>query len=235
MIKEAIEKIIELSGPETIDVDGRTYAYRKWEPVKGPKPDTLNVKTLTGFVDYLKDIGELDGIKDLGSFIHIESYKAVSLRGPFDNYGVRVNYIRAIHTGPVFQFGNWYSPEEFIILAQSLFEQSDAMRGLIKQIGNLAEQDIKTIEDDGVTQEITVKTGVAVVGQVQLNPIIELIPYRTFLEVTQPKSDFLIRLRKPGPQIALFEADGGAWELLAIQSIGKWLEGIVGEEFKIIA
>jgi hypothetical protein len=54
------------------------------------------------------------------------------------------------------------------------------------------------------------------------NPV-KLSPFRTFIEVEQPESLFVLRGRK-GPQWALFEADGGLWKIKAIQNIKNWLE-----------
>mgnify|MGYP003258251653 FL=1 len=47
-------------------------------------------------------------------------------------------------------------------------------------------------------------------------------PYRTFLEVKQPASDFLLRIDKDGHP-ALYEADGGAWKLEAKRNIAGYL------------
>jgi hypothetical protein len=40
--------------------------------------------------------------------------------------------------------------------------------------------------------------------------------------VEQPESKFVLRI-KDGPQIALFEADGGEWRLAAMLRIKKFL------------
>lgn len=54
-----------------------------------------------------------------------------------------------------------------------------------------------------------------------------LRPYRTFREVEQPASRFVLRLQSGQgdgmPKAALFEADGGAWRLTAIEAIARWL------------
>lgn len=58
------------------------------------------------------------------------------------------------------------------------------------------------------------------------NPVY-LAPYRTFREVTQPLSPFVLRMkqgREGGlPTVALFEADGGKWKLDAIAFIRDFL------------
>ena len=50
-----------------------------------------------------------------------------------------------------------------------------------------------------------------------------LRPFRTFQEVEQPESEFLLRMDEEG-NIGLFEADGGMWKLTARQTIKAFLE-----------
>lgn len=56
-----------------------------------------------------------------------------------------------------------------------------------------------------------------------------LAPYRTFLEVEQPESQFIFRM-KDGPRGAIFEADGGAWRNQAIVNIREYLKEQLSEE-----
>lgn len=66
------------------------------------------------------------------------------------------------------------------------------------------------------------------------NPV-ELAPFRTFIEVNQVVSPFIFRARTAKEdrsdsskvtdiEFALFEADGGAWEIEAKQRIKEYLE-----------
>lgn len=80
-----------------------------------------------------------------------------------------------------------------------------------------------TADENGVSQSVTVRKGVALAGTEQVKPIVKLRPYRTFQELMQPESDFLLRVRD-GNEIGLFEADGGMWKLDARQSIKYHLE-----------
>jgi hypothetical protein len=56
---------------------------------------------------------------------------------------------------------------------------------------------------------------------------VELRPYRTFREIEQPASKFVLRVKRGGegqkPGCALFEADGGFWKLEAIENIRKYI------------
>jgi hypothetical protein len=58
-----------------------------------------------------------------------------------------------------------------------------------------------------------------------------LAPYRTFVEVTQPESDFVFRMQN-GPRCALFEADGGAWKLTAMRHIKEYLQAALEKEIQ---
>ena len=73
---------------------------------------------------------------------------------------------------------------------------------------------------------MTVAAGITRVAEAPVPNPIKLRPYRTFLEVEQPASLFVFRLREnkeAGIQAALFEADGGMWENLARLKIKDFL------------
>ena len=92
----------------------------------------------------------------------------------------------------------------------------------MKVVGNIKEENVRQVGDDGVSQSVVAKTGVATVEDVKVpNPVI-LAPYRTFVEVDQPESAFVFRM-KNGPLAALFEADGGAWRNSAIEAVSSYL------------
>lgn len=99
---------------------------------------------------------------------------------------------------------------------------------------------IASYGDDGITQKATVKTGLASRGDAVIPSPVTLKPYRTFTEVDQPESRFVFRMKEDkyeGVQCALFEADGGAWKLQAMENIKGYLEReLVGQEkFIVIA
>ena len=57
-----------------------------------------------------------------------------------------------------------------------------------------------------------------------------LAPFRTFPEIDQVPSQFIFRMRENrGVEMALFEADGGAWEMETIQRIKIYLESQIKE------
>lgn len=86
---------------------------------------------------------------------------------------------------------------------------------------------VKPVSTKFCTQKATVKTGVASKADAVIPSPVRLKPYRTFTEVDQPESDFVFRMKEDkydGVQCALFEADGGAWKLHAMESIQEYLE-----------
>jgi hypothetical protein len=94
--------------------------------------------------------------------------------------------------------------------------------------GNVTAGSTREYTDDGVSQAVTAKVGVATKADVAMpNPVL-LAPYRTFPEIEQPIGSFVFRARSNGsdnaPSFALFEADGGAWRIDAMERIVAWLK-----------
>lgn len=87
-------------------------------------------------------------------------------------------------------------------------------------------------------QKATVKTGVASKADAVVPNPVTLIPYRTFLEVQQPASDFIFRMKSAnGVQCAIFEADGGAWKNEAMDNIKEYLKNELADlkQFTVIS
>ena len=222
MIEAAISKILSLGGTDVQDINGRTYANgpRGIEPLKPPKAETLIINTLTGIADY-------SPTKD--TMLHIVDHKRVDLidAAYIDGWDTRATHLQAVHESPVFPFGNNFFPvEDFIIAMQAMFVQDATTALILKIIGNVKDEGVSNFSDDGVTQKVTAKTGISVVGSVQVPNPVTLRPYRTFMEIEQPASTFVFRMKGgqgEQPKCALFEADGRMWRLEAIQSIKRWL------------
>ena len=104
---------------------------------------------------------------------------------------------------------------------------SDEKQRLLSFVSTVRGEKVDTQGDDGISQ--TVETRDSVTGRLKdgtMNPILMLAPYRTFHEVEQPVSAFLLRMRKQSggaPHVALFEADGEAWKIEAAANIKTWL------------
>lgn len=94
-------------------------------------------------------------------------------------------------------------------------------------IGTVEAGSVSEYGDDGVTQKATIKTGLASKGDAIVPNPVCLRPYRTFLEVEQPESAFVFRMKQDNygsVMCAVFEADGGAWKMDATQAIKEYLQ-----------
>ena len=232
MLKALYEQIRADAQPQEIILGGKRYTTRKVYPVLDDCPIHIEVSTLTGLVDYLKtNIDSLD-VKNL--ICHVKSPTAVSVFSAlYGDFNQRSTYIMAVAREHQMFFERFLDAEKFNIWLQSCFADTlitvdgkmcPTDKGLmLKYVGNVRDEIVKGVGDDGVTQELTVKVGVASVADVALpNPVV-LRPFRTFTDVEQPASAFVFRARS-GPEFALFEADGGAWEAEAMKNIKAFME-----------
>lgn len=109
------------------------------------------------------------------------------------------------------------------------FIPDDEREILLQVLGNIKEENVRTVGDDGISQAVKIKQGLTSVADVIVPNPVNLAPYRTFLEVDQPFSNFIFRM-KDGPKGALFEADGGVWRNDAITNIANYLhDRLIGE------
>ena len=238
MITQAIEKVIDLSKPTELNFDGRNYTSKQIYPVKDPEPADLTIHTLTGLVDYIT--ANPDGLKIEDLTIHILSFSDVRLHGPlFGGFEQRKEYVSAQLIMDDFPWGRYLSIEEFNIKLQAMFIKDETVSRILSIVGNIKDEKVMTVGDDGITQQVTARAGIARVENINLPNPVTLTPYRTFLEAEQPVSQFVFRMKsgRDGdlPTAALFEADGGRWKLQAIQNIKEWLSQKVPTEIRIIA
>jgi len=221
-----VEKICELAKPEIITVDERPYSTKGLHPVFDPSPGVIEVHTLTGLVDFINGI---DGIYGTKAMIHVFSPTTVDIIGGIaGKFMNRDRFAQAKHINPTFRFGQWMDLESFIINLQAGFVPDSMTEAILKVVGNLKDETVSNFNDDGRTQAVTAKSGISMVTKVALPSPVTLQPFRTFMEIEQPASSFIFRMKQQGngqqPACALFEADGMAWQLEAMQRIKTWLQ-----------
>jgi hypothetical protein len=219
MIKEALQYLIELGRAELFYENGQTFSTQKLHLIEQPTAEAIRVHSLSGLVDYLKS--DFDNYDRL--MLHVSSPTTVVCFSQLNNDCNRSEYIKAEAMIPSFDFDRWYDTENFNIKLQSCFVKNEDRDIMLKVVGNIKEETVSTVGDDGVSQAVVAKTGVATVANVKVpNPVV-LKPYRTFVEVDQPESEFIFRMQS-GPRCALFEADGGKWKLDAMNNIKNYLQ-----------
>ncbi|MTW85608.1 hypothetical protein F3157_08020 [Virgibacillus dakarensis] len=227
MIKEALQYIVGMGKAEIHERNGQDWSDKQLHLIEAPIASPFTVHTLSGLVDYLKS--NFDGCDPV--IIHVVSPTTVKVKSPLNDDENRDYFIKAEALIPDFYFDHWYGTEDFNIKLQSCFVKSDDRDVMLKVVGNITEDQVKTVSDDGVSQAVVARVGVATVGNVEVPNPVALAPYRTFVEVVQPESDFVFRM-KDGPRCALFEADGGAWKISAIENIRKYLEASLKDQIE---
>jgi len=225
MIKEALQYLVGMGKAEIHTEHGQVYSDKPLHLIEEPTAKPFLLHTLSGLVDYIHS--EFDGDEPL--IIHVVSPTSVEVKSRFNNDGNRSHFIKAEALIPDFNFDSWYDTETFNIKLQSVFVQNEDRDIMLKVVGNIQEDNVKNVKDDGVSQAVVAKVGVASVGNVEVPNPVSLIPYRTFVDVVQPESDFVFRM-KDGPRCAIFEADGGAWKHLAIENVKDYLEKSLAKE-----
>lgn len=235
MIRDAIEYIVGLGKREQVTVNGVEYTSDRLEVIKEPQPAALQVSTLSSVVDYLK--ANFDAIGKV--IINVEKYDRVSVYSALSNTQNRKNYIVATASVPHSNFDRFLDVESFIIWIQSGFVPNEDSEIVLKVVGNIKEEAVNSYGDDGISQSVTAKAGVATVANVVVPNPVHLQPYRSFIEIQQPLTKFIFRMQN-GPKSALFEADGGAWKVTATNNIRQYLlaeleEEIVAGQVTVIA
>lgn len=226
MERTAIEKIVELASPNVIEKDGFTYSDKQLNVVNQPRVNTMNFRTLRGLIDTLK--------KEHGNFIsplvvnvlsesEVKVYSAINTSDKTREIPYH-SEAEVIHI----DFNRKLDYESMMITLKSKFVETDELLELVKLLGTITDENTRQTSDDGFSQTVTVKKGVVLKGNQVIRPIVKLKPYRTFNEVEQPESEFLLRL-SDGGYAALYEADGGAWKLTARKNIAEYLRNELKE------
>lgn len=232
--KEALEYLVNLGETKIIEVNGQQYSTKQLYHVKYPKPAELQTTTLTALVDYIKS-----GIDKKFSklLVHVKSPSVVALYSElYTDEGRDCYMVCEALTPNNVRYNNFMDTENFNIMLQSSFVDNDDKAILLKVTGNVKEENVQNTGDDGVSQAVAIRTGVASVANVKVpNPVV-LAPFRTFPEIKQPESKFIFRMQS-GPRAALYEADGGAWRNEAMSSIKEYLQDMLSdvEDIEIIS
>jgi hypothetical protein len=218
MLREAMQYLLGLGKVNQLEVNGQVYVDKDVRKISEPVTQTIHIQSLTGLVDYIKS--NFDGEQEL--MIHVENHLEISVFTKNNSNMVRNVFIKAEPDLPRFRYEDFMDAETFNIKLQSMFVPNEDRDIMLKVVGNIKDESVKQIGDNGVSQAVTIRTGVSTVGDVVVPNPVSLKPYRTFLEVDQPASNFVFRMRDGG-RCAIFEADGGAWKNKAMVNIKDYL------------
>ena len=218
--------------PHVLDINGNMYtAFRgnlsrvqTVKPDKPEKPDVFCAFSLSGLVDFIKtDVDGLFADPSVRHIVRVVNTRTVEVLTPMHGfYKERDKVAICDALVPEIPFDTFMGVDEFQIMLQSRFANSPNRALVLQLSGSLrSEQSIHTA-DDGVSQKVTINRGVVTADDVTVVNPVTLKPLRTFYEVDQPESPFILRFDE-NARAALFEGDGGAWKLRAVENIKNWL------------
>lgn len=228
MIKEALQYLVSLKDNKTYDLNGETYSDRELFRIAPhiDRPSKISVSGLDSIVKLVKT--ELSRVKAGPVFIRVDDARKVSVFTALDGVMGRNSLYEASCDVPGFRDG-FREYEKAVIELRSRFAPGDGVNYLLDLISRISKENGVTTEDNGVSQTVEARQGVSLKAKVQVKPRVLLRPFRTFLEVEQPESEFLLRLDDDG-NVGLFEADGGMWALEAKNRIAAYFDAALAEE-----
>lgn len=222
MIKQAIEYIVGLGKTELFDIGDHTYSNDRLSVIEDPQAAPLTINTLDGIVDYIQKEVDISRI-ETRVVINVLSYERVLVMSELYGAQQRETFLIATPCIPSITLDRFMDMENFNIQLQSGFVRTQEIEDILKVTGNITDSQVMSYSDDGISQSVTAKSGIARVGEVVVPNPVDLRPYRTFPEIEQPESPFILRM-SDGPKASLFCADGGMWKIKAVQLIKSYLE-----------
>ena len=227
-IKDAIKYISELAveaeDPKVIEINGKTYCTKSLNRYgKEPKAEAIEATTLTSLVDYIKESRE--ELRER-MIVQVVSPTKVQLYSGLLPERDRELLFEVNALLPRFDYGSEYEQEACLVSMQSCFLPSEHREAVTFVASNIVNTQQATYSDDGISQQAVVKTGITSKENALVPNPVKLIPYRTFLEVEQPASEFVFRVsegRNGAPNFKLVAADGGLWKSQAVDNVKRYL------------
>lgn len=238
MLKAAIEKIAELANPVIQEIEGRTFAITPDGEANEIRPTldapcSIRLNSLDSLVKMMKTeaLDFYSATPQHPLYITIPTHDTLLCFTQPDEtrrydrltlYEVKASDVPGWEKETTLKF------EEAMIAVRTRFQDTADAAYTLKLLSDITTGSKVTYSDNGIATSVVTKTGVALQTNEAIRPIVTLKPYRTFQEVEQPASQFLIRITERG--IAFVEADGGMWKLTARLTIKKFIEEALADE-----
>ena len=222
MLKAFVEKLEKMAGPKTFEIEGKTFASQQLEEIKPAKdvPTAIRVNGLDSICKLVRHEAEKVGRK---LFVQVQTYNEVRVFSTFDDEYDRFYLYNCTADTPNVTMGRFMAYENAVIELRSLYIPNDDVKYLLGLLSSISKESKVTSSDNGVTQKVEARSGIALTSMVELKPRVSLKPFRTFIEVEQPESEFLLRINEDGC-IGMFPADGGVWKLEATRNVASYFE-----------
>ena len=222
MLRDFVNKLMELAAPTIHEVDGSVYSNQKLVHIqdKKPMPRCIDLTGLDSICKMVRNEAEHVGLQ---IFIQVKDYKSVSVFTSLDSDEDRLYLYKCLADTPAVTTGRFMAYENAVIELRSLYIPNEGTKYLLQLLSSISNESKVTSSDNGVTQQVEARSGIALNSMVKIEPRVTLQPFRTFIEVEQPASEFLLRINERG-EIGFFPADGGVWKLEATRNVAGYFE-----------
>lgn len=224
MLKEAIEKIEEMSSPLVYTEDDHSYVlYADHTEELRPaidSPETVRLNSLDALVQLVKKEQQ-----DRQIFVSVTGHDEVDV---YDSPSEDSRWKRnVLYNARAIDIPGW-EPEvqmgfdQAAVALMTRFQDGGDREYTLTLLSQITTGAKVTYTDNGVASTIVTQRGAALAQNTTIKPLVKLRPYRTFQEIEQPEGIFLIRISERG--ITFREADGGMWKLTARNTAKAWLQ-----------
>ena len=206
MLKEAIQYVLENMRPETQNLGARAYIITPkgaQEVIETPiAPDTVPLHSLDSIVKMIRtEAIHLADANTPALFVNIPSPTNVICFSQPD-YEQRCHRT-VFYSADATDVPGWDAKvtlgfEEAQIALRTRFQETPDSLYAMKLVNDISLGAKVIYNDNGVATTVTTQKGVALQTNEAIRPIVKLRPYRTFQEVEQPESTFLIRISDRG-------------------------------------
>lgn len=233
MIKEALEYLQSLARPEQFTASGNLFVLDDYKQ-KETRCTIPDVRTLTGIVDYVKNVKELPE----GSFAHVMAYNKVEIVSQMyveNDVPFRYTFVTAFYPDCLennirhsFSLNSYTSLDDFILGLQRFFYVTEDKEKLLKVCSKVTNEAVIGLADDGITQNTTVKKGVALNQEASIKNPVSLRPRQTFPEIKEEEleRDFIFRIKKNDNDVVcgLFDTGDQYWHTDLIIAVRAFLQ-----------
>lgn len=226
--RDFIDGIVENSQPTTVTIEGKDYAtgalFNPPLPIE-PHFPTVPLLTLDSLVEYIT--ANRDAVMLSGTSIWVDAQEAKLVGGETGQNRVRPVFAVVKRGIEAPTFGQYQAIEDFRIWLMTRFRETSDREIILKFITKISDEHVATSEDNGISQSVTVRSGIATHSTAVVPSPLQLAPMRTFIEVDQPIGHFIFRLKQEKdklPTAALFELPTN-WQRDAAISVKKYLDG----------
>lgn len=226
---DAIDKIIETCSVDIVDVGGYNYhvSEKGATLVRPPTQAAIKCFSLSQLLSAVK--ADDPSAESNPILINVVSpFRVEAVCAETDECWQRDEVAVADFSGVIKRMasGDRHTQEEFIIKLQSLFMPNDDLADILKLVSAVKAERVQSADDNGVSQVVAAKAGVHLVTEIKVKNPWSLKPFMTFPEIEPVDVIYLLRLHQRTdelPQFALYECDGGRWQIKTVEAIKDYL------------